>query len=75
MMASQPKIFRRQRGAGIFGTLSGANMLTDILQKELEKRKKQRGAGLFSIFTRLFGKKSHQTSSQGCGQESGEKSG
>ena len=61
MMASQPKIFRRQRGAGIFGTLTGANMLTDILQKELERIKKQRGAGLFSIFTRplarLFGKK------------------
>ena len=27
------------RGVGIFGTLSGANMLRDILQKELERRK------------------------------------
>ena len=79
MMSSQSKIFTWQRGTGIFGTLSGTNMLRDILQKELEKRKKQRGAGLLSIFTRpsarLFGKKSHQTSGQGRGQESGEKSG
>ena len=37
MMATVPRrlgIFPQQRGAGIFGTLSGANMLLDILQKE-----------------------------------------
>ena len=47
MMATDPRrlgIFPQQRGAGIFGTLSGANMLLDILQKE----KKQRGAGPLS---------------------------
>ena len=65
LMATDPRrlsIFpkRGQRGAGIFGTFSRANMLLDILQKE-DKRKKQHGAGLLSFITRplarLFGKK------------------
>ena len=60
MMASQPKIFRRQRGAGLFTTLTGTGPLLGILKREVKKRK-QRGAGLLSIFTRplprLFGKK------------------